>query len=497
MAGLSHRGRKAVELGAVAVFFFGATFLAALGAGTDRTVTFEPLVSPDRTQSRPMELDWHANEVRQAFAGPPGNEYRGGDLASYLIAGERLLEGEVDWPFLAYWPIGMALWVALVLGIAGPTAYPLKMVVGAAILWGWALVEVYRAARPAGRWRLILPPFIAGLWLLPALRTYNFGFGSTMSEAPSHALFVIAFAWLVRGGLDENPRRMALGGGMLGLACLFRSFFHFAALFMLLAAPLAWVTLFVLQQWWRAHTLRAAVRQLHPRVSRSSVARLIGGLLLAFLACEAALLPFRIYRNIEFGSHRLTEFETGYIWKWAWKTDAEIPWYHHTGNTACRADPTLCQAVRSAPVPLSGEQIRNLALMTLVTHPACWLEEKAKNINWLWLGRSWSDVLNQPILLAEGLVQLLLGMGALAWLLWEAIRRRSLPSLYVAVLISAFVLLNVSLFTLIQFEWRYSQGLRILLYLLPVWAFAARKASCASNVNLEPTPLPWTPEVRR
>lgn len=469
-----------IESAAIGLGLLAVTAVAAFAGGLERQVVYEPLARLEQSNAAPLALDASTDEVLARFQGPPGQEYRGADLASYLRQGLELRSSGGFHPaFLPYWPPGMAWLSAMMVGAFGNAAYPAKMIGLSVVLWGGALWLIVWSTGFTGRFRWYMAAGVSTLWLLPAHRTWTFGFGSVMSEASSHALFFGGLACVVGGVMTDKLRPFLAGGVFIGLATLIRAFFEYAGLFMFGLAPMV-----MMAGWFWYHRREGAswrylwvrVRTVfHPGGPR--VVKCAAFLLGVLLVSQAVLLPWRAYKFYHFDTGSLLNFQTRYTWNWAWVPDDQLPWFHHGGNAACHANQELCRLIFRQKSEVSGKLQRDLALLTLVRHPWKWMKLKARKLNWLWIGRDWASIAGNPALWIEGLVLLGLGLGGFTGLGVIAWRRRSVEAVVLLSVAGAFVAMNVTVFTVFQFEWRYAQGVRELMVFLPMWALAVHRRS--------------------
>ena len=440
---------------------------------------FEPLATVDETENYTFTLRDSADAILERFQGPPGSEYRRADLASYLLAGRRLLSHQdFEAAYIPYWPPGMAFLTAAVVGVFGPERYVFDMVLVSVLLWAFALTMMYWALRPRGRARFAVFAFLAALWALPALRTFNFGFGSLMSEASSTAFFVVYVAMVAGGLWRRSFVTIALAGVPLAIATYLRVFFEIGAWFLVLLPAVGVLVVALLVQLYRHTPIGALARELWPLKNRRTpipwLVRAGAAMVVALVLMHGLIAPWRVYRKAHFGSTQLTNFKTGYIWGWAWEPTEKLPWYHQTGNTACVVDPKLCKVIRENKDDLTGDHIRNTSVMTLLSKPKPWLTHKLKNFNWIWIGRDWNTIAKRPVLAIEGFLLLLFGAFGLVALGSRAVRSRDVNAGFLFLLTLGFVLMNAAIFTLFQYEWRYTQSLRTLMFIAPLLAYGCR-----------------------
>ena len=416
---------------AIWVAFLGVSVLAALPSLLDSQIVYEPGALPEESFTKALDAGWSADQLVTKYGGPLGNEYAGADLTSYLAAARRWIRGEgFSHMFVPLWPPGMVFWSAAILTLFGGGGYVRGMILGSALLWSLALFLVHRSARPTRSTRWWVFAFAGFFLLLPALRGFLFGFGSLMSEAPSHAFFVAGTALLVRGLLSNHRGSILGASGCIAAAALLRALFDYIALSWFVGLPL------VLAAAWALHTLclstpgnlPEAIASLRAGVrARPILLRLTANLLLAFVVYQGALLPWRVYKHVNFRQHGLVDFDPKYAWSWSWMTDDELPRFHRSGNAACHVDFRLCTLVREHRAELSGFHLQKLAVATFLNQPGRWWSFKAKHLDWFWFGREWSSAFfERPLIGIEGLLLFFLGLAALgvlaARLLWRGDR---------------------------------------------------------------------------
>jgi hypothetical protein len=202
-----------------------------------------------------------------------------------------------------------------------------------------------------------------------------------------------------------------------------------------------------------------------PRTRATGYALYFG---LAFLVFAAVLEPWRIYKFTRTGTSAIVSAPLKYSYYRSWEPEALVPSYYKAGNAPCLVSPQLCKVVWENMDALSDENVRDLAIMTVVAHPLEFAWVKLRMFNWLWFGREWGYVfLEKPWMAAEGL--LLLGLGGLgvARLLSSWRNGRSIEGAVALLMVGLFILINAAVFGALTYEWRYSQALRTLAFLLP------------------------------
>lgn len=462
--------RAALTIGIlVAVMLF-----VALVRDVDRDIFLEPLVNA-RTASTPaVKLTWDVDEFRAHTEGRQG-PYRSGDHLAYLTAARQLLEKRsVSTDFTALWLPGVSVVAAAVIAVTGGADYGLSMVVATGLLMGLAMGLVVLATGVRGRNAIILGAGLVSLWLWPAGGDFLFGMGSLLSEGVSHSLLLMSVAGVI-GVLRTGRLGWAvLSGGALGATALVRVFFAWVYPATFVAVPaVALLGIAVVSV--RARTLP------DPRRGALRVALL---LLAAGITAHLVVQPWRNYKKHVLKQPGLVAMDTKYVWKWAFASDDQLPWYLKSGNAACHADPVLCREVQERWQTISGDEVQALALRTFLHHPFAWMAYKVRLLNWFWMGRSWSSLFGDAkVLLLEGLVQALLGLLGLCAVVYACLWRGVREARWALALLVALGGIYVGVFSLFQYEWRYGLGLRMLCYYLPflVWALRGHRRSEADD----------------
>jgi hypothetical protein len=340
------------------------------------------------------------------------------------------------------------------------------MILLSAIAWAAALWAVFMLV-PFPRNRALRLLAIASIWLLPSYREWTFGFGAVMSESLSSAAFLAAVVMLFRGIFEPRLGWFAASGVSFGIATAFRTYFLYVADAMILWTGIAILAAWIVLRIRRRISLRGMWRE-----------RWIAGFAIAFLAFVAVLEPWRIYKWSRIKTSALVAIHDKYAYYHSWEPADQIPAFHKAGDAACQVDPKLCKVVWANMSALRDEDVRNLVFMTVAAHPFAYAWVKLRLINWLWFGREWSYIfLEKPWMAAEGLI--LFGLGVLGIVrLGRALERTRAPEYAIAALVIAlFVAVNVAVFGLYTYEWRYSQGMRTLAFFLPLLAFKVSSTS--------------------
>lgn len=461
MASLCRVGRELLYAAAC----LGLTFAAAFHGGLDKEFYHAP--AGDRTSSPTMSADWSASHVLSVYGGTGDQKYRNADLASYLAAGEQLASGGAwEDPYLYLWPPGMPITIAAILSTTGEGHYPLKMILASVLAWAAVLYLAFRLLPWTANRPLRLIGFAAWL-LLPALREWTFGFGSVMSESLGNAMFFGAMVLFARGLATGAAVPLLLSGLLMGLATAYRAYFEYVTLAMFGAAVL------VLGAGWLRERVRARRASLaRPEAGRGQ-RRLIVRCATAFLIASAILVPWRLYKLHRVNNGSLVTVTDKYRYVWAWAPESSIPSFHKSGNAPCLTDPELCAVIQKHIDELSGKHIRNLVLMTILTHPVRFAAIKLRLFNWLWFGREWSVVFGQrPLLAVEGIALLLMGGLGVVLISRRALRRRTPTDLAFVGATAGFIAINALVLGLYTYEWRYSQSMRVFCFLLPFLALA-------------------------
>lgn len=457
--------------------YVAVALFAALHGGLDKIVVYQPGGQPGELADRTFR--WSVADMHGGRPVDPILKYGGSDDESYLFAGEHLAEtGSFEVPYMKLWPPGMAIVIAAILLLTGPDSYVLKMVVFNAFVWALALYLCFRIV-PVSRRGWINFLAYASILALPALREWTFGFGSLMSEGLSNAFFLIGFVWLVHGVETERRKSFVIAALTMALATYFRIYFKYAAQFIFGFSILVVLVCMLWRVVRGGTSFRNFARSLLPRRRRQSDAaegpdqrsrRFLTNCMIGFLVFTVALEPWRIYKHARMGQRRLYSATLESQYGLLWLADEEVPGFVTAANPACHADPRLCQLVRANRESMTGEHLRNLALLTLVTHPFEWFADKAKDLDWLWFGRDWEFAFfEEPWLAVEGVLLLVLGLAGVGLLLRELALGHAHPYRAFGILIFSFGLMNVLLFTLLYYEWRYAQPIRVLAFFLPLF----------------------------
>lgn len=439
----------------------------ALARDPDRDVYLEPLVDAQTANGPPVKPSWSADEFHAHMVGE-GGPYRSGDHLAYLATAQRLARGErISADFAELWPPGVSLVAAGVLTLTGGARYGQSMAVATALLMGLAMGLLVLATGAEGRRAALLSAGLLSLWLWPGGGEFLFGMGSVLSEGVSHAFLLMGLAGVVGVLRSSHLGWAALAGVGLGGAALSRIFFVGLYPVLIVLPGLVLVAL----------AIQAARRRAWPDPRRGAL-RVALLLLMAGVTGHLIFQPWRNQKKHIYKHERLIQADAKYTWKWAFAADADIPWYHQSGNAACHADPELCRYVQTHWDELAAAEIPRLALRTLLHHPLRWLAFKIEHLNWLWMGRSWQDLLHAHVaLFVEGLVQAALGLVGLVGLAWAALRRRRPEARWGLALATAFVGLYAATFLILQYEWRYALGLRMFCYALPLVLWAWRPSA--------------------
>jgi hypothetical protein len=278
-------------------------------------------------------------------------------------------------------------------------------------------------------------------------------------------------------------------GLCMAAAALLRALFDYVAVGLFVGLPIVLASFWTIRVIWAAGP--SGVRKLLAVLRRAAAPPrprmlvLAASVLLAFLAYQGALLPYRIYKQVTFERHGLVDFDPRYAWGWSWMTDEELPWFHRSGNAACRTDFRLCKIVRQHRGEWSGFHLQKLAVATFLAQPGRWVRFKLQHLDWFWFGGDWDRVfLERPLAGLEGLLLFLFGVSALVMLWVRMVRTKEGAYGFVLAAMLLVLLANVAVFTFLQYEWRYSQPLRTMAYFLPLWAYMARRAERAASPAL-------------
>lgn len=437
------------------LLFLFCTAVAAFAGGTDRRLHIDPLL--DGT-SEGIGTRWSVEQIQAHEAGRP--MYRGSDAASFLSAGQRLIElHQFENDYVKFWPAAMGFLSAGVLVLSGGENYPLKMIVFNVFLWSICLFVSFLCL-PITRRRSVDLVLWLSFFLLPAFRAWMFGLGSLMSEGPSHAIFVASVSLLVRAALDRSLKLWIAAAVTMGIAAHFRSVFETFGKNMFLI-PLILGTGWVIIELFRGKGPRSLP--------------ILKCLFAGWLAFTLTLSPWRMYKQSKFG-HSEWYFQTErYKFGPQWMTDAEVARLPFA-NTGCKIDPQLCAMIQASSAPLADQTYRDLMFMTFATHPGAWIKFRIRHAHAFWFGATEEVLGAHPGLIAEGTILLLTGLAGLfglAWIVWR--RRREEAVLQIAGAFAVFVALNMSIFLFFHMEWRYSQSARTFAYYLPLWVLAINR----------------------
>lgn len=437
------------------LLFVFCTALAAFIHGTDRNIHLDPLL--DGT-AEGIGTRWSVEQMQAHEVGRP--MYRGSDAASFLSAGQRLIElHHFENDYVKFWPAAMGFLSAGVLVLTGGESYPLKMIAFNVVLWASCLFISFLCL-PLTRRRAVDAALWLSFFLLPAFRAWMFGLGSLMSEGPSHAIFVASVSMLVRAILDRSILLWIAAAVSMGIAAHFRSVFETFGKAMFLI-PLIFGTAWVIIELWRRKSPHALP--------------ILKCLFAGWLAFTLTLLPWRLYKKERFGHSEWYYQTERYKYGPQWMTDAEVARLPFA-NTGCKIDPQLCAAIQANTLPLEDRTYRDLMFMTFFAHPGKWLSFRIKNGHAFWFGATKQDLPAHPALIVEGGILLLTGVGGLAGFAWVLWRRRSDEAvLQVACAFGVFLALNLSIFLFFHMEWRYSQSIRTFAYYLPLWVLAINR----------------------
>jgi hypothetical protein len=343
----------------------------------------------------------------------------------------------------------MPFTIAAVISLFGEESYPFKMVVVGVLMWSTALAVLVLLTPPAASTPASIA-IVSSFLLFPALREWNFGFGSLMAETCSHVFFTISLAALFVALRRRSPAWAIAGAALFALAAYYRSAFELQG-----------------RAFFAALSIIAGGWLLFERTPRMK--RLAGCALAAMLTFNVALVPWRLYKERYFGTTAWYSAADAYVYGFLWKKDEELRWYHRGANAACHADPDLCRELHDRGESLTGLEIKEAAFRTLSSHPFIWLKFKAENLCWLWFDRSWTGLASEPIVLLEGLVLALLGVFGFSAMALRAKRTPKPEAIGMLLMAVLLVGINAAIFLILHFEWRYSQTLRTLCLLLPVF----------------------------
>ena len=413
-------------------------------------------------------------------------EHRNGptDSSSYANIAEYYLGMHPLDPTLSFqisnWSPGVPVIAATVIGLTGPSKYLIKLFVLSSFLFSIVLTLLLRWY-PLTRSRWKNWACLAILVVLPNLKTWTLGAGSSMSEP--YTLYSVLIAWsLAVFGIEEGKSRYLFASGVFfAIAAYFRSSMEvtFKLTFEVIVALLA-IHLVGRMIWGKPIKLR----DLFVRRSSGELRSGLIVLLTVFATAWACTVPWKTYNLLDGRSFAMTA-ESEYEYMIHWFPSSKIGDFIHGGNIACAADPQLCKLVQD--YPNIAPYWKPLTFMTLANHPVEWLVEKVTYLNWFWFDTPWTidgvSVKAWSFRVVEGLMYLVLGFLGFRWLIKDRTTLSALSKKSILWFAVGFSIAHLAIFLIAHFENRYSLYLRAFCVWIFLLSFSRRNKNLASVAN--------------
>ena len=343
------------------------------------------------------------------------DNWSGTDRSSYAMWGlHRLQHGNWElWP-ANLWPPGMAATIYLLVKFFGDSLYTrASWLLSITLMISVVLFLTYRAARQANQsWKvftiylgliiMFLDPFV-NLWIFWPNQ------GAVMAE-PKTMFFFLANVFLLCHALEKRSWKSMIAAGLCAAgAAYMRSFFNIFALCVFATILILGLAEFLLK-------LKQSSAHSQTKVWQS---RSLFVLSLFFIGSYEAALA------------------------------------------TCHADPELCQKINSDDkLKFDKEVCHQAAISTFLKYPLKWWRHKIKFLNYFWVG--------EPKNFAERVffsgLSLALFFAYLALISIRIFKDKMLTA--EAIIIFAFSIAHVAVFTFFHFEHRYSLFLRVFSYLI-------------------------------
>lgn len=400
----------------------------------------------------PMEipggLDLHsdAEHAAKAFGGDVGHYI---DYADSLRRTGKPYEGA----FSRLFPPGTSLWIMLIFELAGRGDYLWHQLLVTVALWATAFCFLYRSLSfiNPGPIRFLV---INSVWLFHSFTDWCLKTGSFFSESKSMPFFVMAIACLAVA-IREKRRAFWVGSAIaMSLATYTRVYFETVGQFIFGAALIACA--------WNYYRLKSDNEK---RGEARLAFRSAGIALVLFVV---SLFPWK-WMNKHLGgwgfhmapAHYLTTFTN------LWIPSDELLEFVIAGNSACVADPELCQIFRTIrekhKQEISYRVYKTAALGTLVTRANRWYAHRLSHFWKFWSDRPMpSSSVSAFRAYFEG--TFILALWAIGFVVsLMQLRYRDERSVWACVFL-AFTVQSFLMFTFAGMDYRHSLPVRLFLF---------------------------------
>lgn len=416
-----------------------------------------------------------------------------GDCGGYIRYEEGLFNSQSPFRssleyYLRAWPPGMPLFIHAIVKVTGDDHYVTKMAVVVGVLYGLAFFLIFYSLSGFGS---SVFPFLLILMLLfmETFTLWNLGLGVLYAESKSFPLFLASIAALVLGFRASSSKFMILAGLLMGLSAYFRAFFgpvgtvFFGGLLLIPISYLRftpWKGVITLIYDKKMNQLFPLFKKAFSEIISPARRRFLVLVSLPFLVFQISLLPWKLHNYYYYNQFVFTN-PSDSTWAILWLPPELLPGFVAAGNSACISDPELCAVIKEHPSDYPIQSLKKLAIMTFIKHPFRWYGYRLENFHWLWVSRPWKiNDMTSFFFVAESILYAILGLAGFVLVRrsWKVEQVR-----YFSWGVILFCLLNVAIFSLVHFEYRYSGPLRFFFFFFPFWVLSLRKAPEVEGVK--------------